>query len=162
VLLAVRRHIWWILVPVSVLIGLFGISDALVGATADPAIARGLTGRTLAELEGESAAAYRMYDFTSRSQGTGLAVIGVLTTAILLVPYRSGRRWAWSVMWAIPTWAFSIPVLYLLFGVDPRQPPPPPLVSGPVLGSLTAAVLLFDRGRFFGGSRDAGDGEALR
>ena len=158
----VRRRAWWILVAVSVLIGLFGISDALLGATADPAIARGLTGRTLAELERESAAAYRMYDFTSRSQGTGLAVIGILTTAILLIPYHSGRRWAWSVMWAIPIWAFTIPVLYLLFGVDPSQPPPPPLVSGPVLGSLTATVLLFDRGRFVGGSRDAGDGDALR
>jgi hypothetical protein len=157
-----RRRIWWILVPVSVLIGLFGISDALLGATADPAIARGLTGNTLAELAGESAAAYRMYDFTSRSQGTGLAVIGVLATAILLVPYRSGGRWAWFVMWAIPIWAFTIPVLYLLFGVDPSQPPPPPLVSGPVLGSLTAAVLLFDRGRFSDGPRDAGDGDALR
>jgi hypothetical protein len=159
---ALRRRAWWILVAVSVLIGLFGISDALLGATADPAIARGLTGQTLAELEGESAAAYRMYDFTSRTQGTGLAVIGVLATAILLRPYRSGRRWAWSVMWAIPIWAFTIPVLYLLFGVDPSQPPPPPVVSGPVLGSLTAAVLLFDRGRFFGGPRAAGDRDALR
>ena len=52
-------------------------------------------------------------------------------------------------MWTLPAWAFGVLGLYLAFGVDPRQPPPPPMVSGPLLGGLAVAVLLLDWRRFF-------------
>lgn len=144
-----RRRAWWFLVAFSVLIGLFGIGDLIGGITVDPGITAGLSGLTLAELEAESAAGYRLYDFASRTQGLALVVIGVLMTAVLLIPYRSGRRWAWYTMWTLPAWSFAVLGLYLVFGVDPRQPPPPPMVSGPLLGGVAVAVLLLEWRRFF-------------
>jgi hypothetical protein len=145
-----RRCAWWYLVIFSVLIALFGLDDLRGGITGDPAITAGLSDLTLPELEAQSAAGYRLYDFTARTQGTALIVIGILLATILLIPYRSGIRWAWYVMWTLPTWSFTVLVLYVLFGVDPSQPPPAPMVSGPVLGGIAVLVLILDRRRFFG------------
>ena len=147
---ALRERLWWYLVAFSVLIGLFGFGDLLGGITVDPGITIGLSGLTLAELEAESAAGYRLYDFASRTQGLALIVIGVLMTAVLLIPYRTRSRWAWYVMWILPAWSFTVLGLYVLFGVDPSEPPPPPMVSGPLLGGLAVAVLLLERRWFFG------------
>lgn len=143
-----RARAWWYLVAFSALIVVFGFSDVLLGAAADPGIALGVTGVTLPELEAQSAPGYRMYDFTTRTQGWNLTVIGVLLLAILLVPYRAGRRWAWWALWILPAWSFGIPGLYVAVGLAPSQPPPPPLISGPVLGAIAAAALLVDRRRF--------------
>jgi hypothetical protein len=147
---AVRRRAWWYLVAVSVLIALFGVGDVLGGVTIDPGITLGLTGLTPAELATQTASGYRAFDFTTRSQGAILAALGVVLTAIMLGPYRDGRRWAWNVMWVLPAWTAAVFILYVAFGVAPGQPPPPPMLSGPLLGGLAAAVLLLDRGRFFG------------
>jgi hypothetical protein len=149
-----RRRAWWYLVAFSVLIGLFGVGDVMGGITVDPGITAGLSGLTLAELEAQSAAGYRLYDFASRTQGLALVVIGVLMTAVLLIPYRAGMRWAWYAMWTLPAWAFGVLGLYLAFGVDPRQPPPPPMVSGPLLGGLAVVVLLLDWRRFSRGHNE--------
>lgn len=149
-----RRRAWWYLVAVSVLIGLFGVGDVIGGISVDPGITTGLSGLTLAELQAESAAGYRLYDFALRAQGLVLVIVGVLMTAILVIPYRAGLRWAWYAMWTMPVWAFGVLGLYLAFGVDPRQPPPPPMVSGPVLGGLAVAVLLLDGRRFFRGGNE--------
>lgn len=75
-------------------------------------------------------------------------------TVILVIPYRAGMRWAWYAMWALPVWAFGVLGLYLAFGVDPRQPPPPPMVSGPLLGGIAVAVLLLDWRRFSRGPNE--------
>jgi hypothetical protein len=147
--IAWRRRAWWYLVAVSVLIALFGVGDIIGGITVDPGITTGLSGLTLAELQAESSAGYRLYDFASRAQGLVLVIVGLLVTVILVIPYRAGVRWAWCAMWALPVWAFGVLGLYLAFGVHPRQPPPPPMVSGPLLGSIAVAVLLLDWRRFF-------------
>jgi hypothetical protein len=144
-----RRRAWWYLIAVSVLIGLFGVGDVIGGISVDPGITTGLSGLTLAELQAESAAGYRLYDFASRAQGLVLVLVGVLMTVILVIPYRAGLRWAWYAMWTLPAWAFGVFGLYVAFGVDPRQPPPPPMVSGPLLGGIAVAVLLLDWLRFF-------------
>ena len=149
-----RRWAWWYLVAVSVLIGLFGVGDVIGGISVDPGITTGLSGLTLAELQAESAAGYRLYDFASRAQGLVLVIVGVLMTVILVIPYRAGKRWAWYAMWTLPAWAFGVLGLYLAFGVDPRQPPPPPMVSGPLLGGVAVAVLLLDWRRFSPGQKE--------
>ncbi len=146
-----RRRAWWYLVAFSVLIGLFGVGDVIGGISVDPGITTGLSGLTLAELQAESAAGYRLYDFASRAQGLVLVIVGALLTLILVIPYRAGMRWAWLAMWMLPAWAFGVLGLYLAFGVDPRQPPPPPMVSGPLLGGIAVAVLLLEWRRFFPG-----------
>lgn len=148
VLDTLRARAWWVLVAFSALIAIFGITDVLIGATADVGIPIGLTGKTPAELEAESASAYRMFDFTSRSQGLILLAFGIALTAILVIPYRNGQRWSWYVAWVLPAWALGAAGLYIVVGLAPSQALPPPVVSGPIIGVVAIAVLLWDRRRF--------------
>lgn len=165
---AVRRRAWWYLVAMSGLLALFGIMDVLAGAAADPGIALGLSGLSLAEIEAQDPVGYRLFDFVTRTQGLLLIATGVLLIAILLVPYRAGRRWAWVVAWTLPAWSFAVLAAYLLVGVAPDQTPPPPMLSGPILGAVAVVVLVVDRSRFREGSPDveparvAGSPEAQR
>lgn len=71
-----RGRAWWGLAAFAVLILLFRAGDIFLGAGADPRIARGVTWRTPAELEAESAEAYRMFDRTARTQALSLVVMG--------------------------------------------------------------------------------------
>jgi hypothetical protein len=102
-----QRNAWWALVGLTVIVGLFGLSDVAGGISADPGIPPGITGKTVVELRAESAAAYRLLDFIARTGGLNLTVIGILMTAILLLPFRRGERWAWWAMWTLPAWAAS-------------------------------------------------------
>jgi hypothetical protein len=145
---ALRRRAWWFLVAVGVLIALFGVTDIIGGVAADPGITLSLSGMTLAEIQAADPVAYRLYDFAARTNGATLIVMGVLQTLILLVPYRAGHRWAWFTAWILPIWSFSVPLFYLAAGVDSAQPPAPPMVSGPIIGTLAVVVLLLDRPRF--------------
>jgi hypothetical protein len=146
----IRQRLWWVLIAIAVVIVLFGIGDVLSGVTVDPGIALTVVGLSPAEIEAESAAAYRMWDFATRSAGATLAIVGVLMAVILAIPYRAGERWAWWLMWSLPLWAIAVPVMYLAFGTAPGQPPAPPMISGPILAAIAVGVLLADRGRLFG------------
>lgn len=150
---ALRRRSWLILAAMSVLVALFGLGDLIVGVTFDPAIALGLTGLSLAELQAESTAGYRLVDFGARSGGISLIVIGTLLTAIVVIPFQEGRRWAWWAMWALPAWATGAFILIAAFGVAAGQAPPPPMVSGPIFAALAAAILLVNAPRFTGRDR---------
>ena len=145
-----NRHAWWALVVVSVVLVVFGLTDIATGAAADPAIAQALTGKTLAELEAAGPDAYRLFDFFTRVNGWSLVLAGLLFTVVLLVPFRRGQRWAWWAMWLLPIWALGGALFYVAVGIRADQPPPPPVVSGPILAVLTGAVLLVS-----GRSRDA-------
>lgn len=123
----------------------FGVTDIASGAAADPAIAKGLTGKTIDELRAESADAFGLYDFVTRSQGWSLVLLGVLLAVVVLIPFRRGERWAWWTAWALPIWAAGVPVLFLVAGVKAAQPPPPPMVSGPIVAVLCAAILMATR-----------------
>jgi hypothetical protein len=143
-----QRHGWWALLAIAVLIALFGLGDLIVGFEWDPGIPLGLIGMTPPQVQAESPDAYRLIDFGVRSGGVNLIVIGVLLTAIVVFAYRQGRPWAWWTMWALPVWAGSAFFLNLAFGVAPGQSPPPPMVSGPILATLAAAILLVSAPRF--------------
>jgi hypothetical protein len=142
-----RRHAWWGLLAVSVTIILFGVTDIASGAAADRLIPQGLTGRTIEDLESESPDAFGLFDFAVRSNGWTLVLVGVLLAVIVLVPFRRGERWAWLAAWALPIWAAVVPVFYLVAGVEPGQPPPPPMVSGPIVAIFCVAILLVSRPR---------------
>jgi hypothetical protein len=145
-----QRNSWWGLVAVAAVFVLFGLVDVASGAEADPAIPLGLTGRTLAELQAESAIGVELFDFMTRVNGWSLILLGVLLAGILLVPFRRGERWAWWTMWAIPAWSIGIALFYVVAGVHPDVPPPPPMVSGPIVAVLSAAILALSAPRFFG------------
>ena len=140
-----RRHSWWGLLAVSVMLALFGATDIASGAAADVGIPQGLTGRTIADLEAESPDAYGLFDFASRVNGWSLVMLGVLLSVIVLIPFRRGDQWAWWTLWTLPIWAAVVPVFYLVAGVQPDQPPPPPMVSGPIVAVLCAAILFVTR-----------------
>ena len=137
-----RRHAWWGLLVIWLIAFVFGVTDVVRGADADPAIATGLTGRSLEELRAESAAAYELYDFMTRVNGFSLAIMSLLGAAVVVLGFRRGRRWAWWTMWALPGWAAGAALFYVVAGVQSGQAPPPPLVSGPVVAVLSAAILL--------------------
>ena len=157
----VRARVWWCLVAIAALIVLFGIGDVLGGASVDPGIALGVSGATLPDLQSQSPAAYRMFDFTTRTQGWNLLMLGTLLLAVLLIPYRSRARWAWWTLWTLPAWSIGVAALSLTFGLAPDQPPPPPVVSGPILGAIAVAVLLLDSRRFSEAAADDAAGARL-
>ena len=144
-----QQNAWWGLVGMAVIVVLFGVGDIVNGVAADELIPLGITGLTLAELEAESAVAYRLLDFGARGGGASLVVSGLLMLAILLFAFRRGERWAWWVMWTLPAWGASAFVMGLIFGVAPGEAPPPPMVSGPIFAALAVAILLVSASRFF-------------
>jgi hypothetical protein len=148
-----QRKAWWALVGLTVIVGLFGLSDVAGGISADPGIPLGITGKTVTQLRAESEQSYRLLDLTARSGGTLLVVIGILMTTILLVPFRRGERWAWWVMWTLPIWAAAASVGIAIVGVAPGQAPPPPMISGPIFAVLAGAILLVSAPRFFRADR---------
>lgn len=144
-----QRHAWWGLVALAVLFVIFGVTDLLVGAPADVGIPLGLTGMTLPELQAESPAGYRLFDFFTRVNGWTLVLAGLLMTAILLFAFRREERWAWCTMWLLPIWTLGIFAFYLIAGTKPDQPPPPPMISAPITAAITAAILTVSAPRFF-------------
>jgi hypothetical protein len=124
------RHAWWGLVVMSVIVGLFGVTDVI------------------GELEADSAQAYRLLDFMVRAGGVHLIVMGGLMTAMLLLAFRRGQRWAWWAIWTLPAWAASAFALNFVYGMAPGQAPPPPMISGPIFAVLAAAILLVSAPRF--------------
>ena len=148
-----RRHSWWGLFGVTALLVAFGVTDVIVGPAADRAIPLALTGMTIEALEAESPVVYRLFDFFTRVNGFSLMLVGLLGTAILLFAFRRDRRWAWWTMWLLPAWAIGAAAFYLVAGIDPDQPPPPPLISGPIIAVLCSAILLVSAPRFFGRSQ---------
>lgn len=143
-----RQQAWWAIAAIALMLVVFGAVDVAVGAAADPGISLAVVGRDPATLAASQPDAYRMYDFLARSQGVVLAMFGLLLLVVAAIPYRAGQTWAWRLLWLLPAWAIAVPFLYLAFGTATGQPPAPPMVSGPIVAIIAAAVLVFDRGRF--------------
>jgi hypothetical protein len=141
----VRRHSWKVLLAVAVMLAIFGLTDIASGASADPAIGRALTGMSLAELQQDGPAAYRLFDFQSRVNGWSLVLIGVLLAAVIVGPYRRRESWAWLAAWTLPAWAAGVPLFYLVAGLAPDEAPPPPAISGPIVAIVAVVLLLLDR-----------------
>ena len=142
----------------TVILVIFGLGDIAAGLQADPAIATGVIGVTPDELRDESAAGYQLADFMARSGGLTLATLGIALTILVAVPYRRRVGWSWGAMWLLPAWALTVPVSFLLVGTVADQPPPPPMVSGPIFAVLAAAILLVDRRAFARYAKDASRG----
>jgi hypothetical protein len=145
-----ERHAWWGLLLMGVVMVIFGVTDVVVGPAADRGIPLALTGMTLDELKADGPAAYRMFDFFTRVNGYSLALAGMLFIVVLVLAFRPGRRWAWWAMWLLPIWSVGVALFYAVAGLEPGQPPPPPMVSGPIVAVLAAGILAVTARRFLG------------
>lgn len=142
------RHAWKILLGLGLVIGLFGIGDLVLGLDADPAIPVGVAGLTPDEIRQTSEPLARLIDLQVTSGAIQLIVISALWSAIILVPFRRGERWAWYAMWTFPAWSLSVAVAFLFVDLQPDVPPPPPAISGWVFFGLTSLLLLVSRREF--------------
>ena len=149
---AIRRRAWWLLLGLIAIFGLFATGDIAAGIAFEPRTVISLTGRTVDQLQAESASAYRMLDYVVRAGGITFVMLAVVLVAILLVPYRAGQRWAWWTMWLFPAWMAAVLVLNTATGTAPGQGLSDTATSAPVILVISAAVLLVDRSRFGSGA----------
>jgi len=143
-----QGHSWWLLLAMTVLVTLVGISPIILGIKEDASVPLGISGMTAAQLEAASAQGYRLLDFQARSAGLALVVIGTLLSVVLLAGFRHNHLWAWWVMWVLPAWAAGVVGLILTIGIAPGQPPPTPAFSGAVVAVLSTTLLLVSAPRF--------------
>ena len=136
-----RRHAWWGLFGLGVLIALLGIGDLVVGPEFDAALLVAIGGTPLADLASVGPA-YRAIDFGIRSGGLDFALVGTLFAVIAAIPLRGGQRWAWRTMWLLPTWMATSFVFTLAYGLAPGQDIPASSASGPVLALIAVALLV--------------------
>ena len=149
-MLWLQRSAWWLLLTMTVLVAVIGLNPVISGINEDASVPLGITGLSASELQVESAQGYRLIDFGVRSGGLDLIMIGALLSTVLVFGFRHNRRWAWWAMWSLPIWAASVFALNLAFGVAPGQAPPSPMISGPIVAVLAAALLLVSAPRFVG------------
>jgi hypothetical protein len=144
-----ERHSWKVLVGISIIIGIFGAGDILMGMNADPAIAESMTGMAWEELQATEPGAAHLIDRQVRLGGAQLATLSLLSIIICLVGYRQGERWAWYALWALPLWMVLVFVLFLTSDRQPDFPPPPPLISAPIFIVVSALALMLAYRKFF-------------
>jgi hypothetical protein len=139
-MLWLQRHAWWGLLALAALSTVRGLIDLASGVTWQ---AEDVTGKTITQIAAESGAGSELSDFSVRSSGLYLILLGTLVAATILFAFRRDHRWAWWAAWTLPASAIASSVLYLAFGVVG-----PPITSA-ILGGLAAAILLISAPRFF-------------
>lgn len=142
------RQSWKFLLILTAVIGLYGIVDVLGGLDAFRFYAQAVAGLTPDEIRATNQPIATLIDAQVRAGGIQLVVIGLLWSAILLVPFRRGERWAWYASWTFPLWSVAAALSWLFVDRQPGEPPPPPAISGWVFFVLTAALLWASRGAF--------------
>jgi hypothetical protein len=143
-----KRHGWKFLLIMTIVIGLYGLIDIILGVDADPAVSLAVTGLTVEEIRAISEPLARLMDLQVQAGGVHLIMMSLLWGAILVVPFRRGERWAWYTMWTLPLWAVTVAIGWLFVGVQPGVPLPPPAIAGWVFFALTAALLWASREAF--------------
>ncbi len=144
---AIRKHSWWGLLIIAVVVGLFGLGDLASGVSADSGIVLAITGQTVDEIRAASPTITSLADLGVRVGGATMITAALLWSMILVAGVRVGERWAWMAMWTLPLWTVLVTGVYLAAERIPDQPPPPPLLSGPVLLVLAVVLLAASRPR---------------
>ncbi len=149
----VERHAWKVLLAISAIVGLFGVSDMLTGAAdlqnGETVLMHSLTGVSWNELQAASPGAANMIEQKSRTGGASLTTLALLSSAVCLTGFRRGQRWAWYTLWAIPTW-LALTVLFTWGAVRyPGYGTPVPVISGSLFFALWVALLAVTYRTFF-------------
>ena len=162
----VERHAWQVLLALSVIVGLFGLSDMLMGAAdlqkGETVLMHSLTGVSWNEMQAADPGAANMIDQKSRTGGASLATMALLSAAVLIAGFRRGERWAWAALWVMPAW-LALTVLFTWGAIKyPRYGTPVPVISGTLFFALWVALLAVTYRTFFAASPrmpEAGTGE---
>jgi hypothetical protein len=145
-----ERNADWALLALGVIFIVFGFGYLAGGAhVADaPDYALSVTGMTNGQLAAQSGDAYRLIEDQTRASGIALAVIGVLSAAIVLYGFRRNQRWAWWVLWSLPAYIASQAFLHIVDTV-PGQTRPGPAFTSLIVSALVAGLLIVSAPRFF-------------
>src|SRR5512138_1196125 len=150
------RHAWKILPVVMGIIGLFGIGDLFNGAadlqSGEAVYMHSITGTSWNELQASSPLVARMIDTIFRTNGVTLLTVSLLGLSICLTAFRRGERWAWFALWAFPLWMGLTAITIASVEKLPGSGTPVPVISGTILGAISALALLLSIPRFFSAS----------
>jgi hypothetical protein len=142
---AFARRAWVVLLMLSAIVGLFGVSDMVMG-TADlqngeTVLMHSLTGASWTELKAGCPGAANLIEWKMATGGATLAGMAIMSMSICLTGFRQGQRWAWYAMWALPIW-LALMVLFTLGAVRYSGfGTPIPAISGTLFLVLCSATL---------------------
>ena len=63
--------------------------------------------------------AFDIITVIARGYGVGYAVLGLMALLVALEGYRSGARWAWTVMWVLAFTFAALAGIFLMAGENP-------------------------------------------
>jgi len=145
---AIRRRVWWVLVALIAVFGLFSVGDVLAGPAFETRTMVSLTGQSPSEIQAQNADVYRFIDYLVRVGGITFIALAIALLAILVGPYRSARPWAWATMWLFPAWMAGVFALNLAIGTAAGKGMSDAAQSAPVILAVSAVALLVDFARF--------------
>jgi hypothetical protein len=148
-----ERHVWKVLFALSLVIGIFGVSDMLGGASdlqnGETILMHSLTGTSWNQLQATGPNAANLIDAKFRTEGASLTTIALPSIAISVIGFRQGRRWAWYVLWAMPVW-LALTVLFIRGAVEQSDyGTPVPIISGSILFVSWVTLLALSYRKFF-------------
>lgn len=147
------RHAWKILLAVILLIGFFGMSDMVGGATdlqnGETILMHSLTGKSWDDLRAENPQAAHLIEWKFRTDGVSLFTLALLGMAICLTGFRKGERWAWYALWAPAIWMLLTVILTLNAIRFAGYGTPVPALSGSILFVIWTACLALTFRKFF-------------
>jgi hypothetical protein len=147
------RHAWKILLGVSLLIGFFGVSDMVGGASdlqnGETVYMHSITGMSWNELQEESPKVANLIDVKFRQDGAALTTIALLSMAVCWSGFRRGERWAWVALWALPLWSIMTVFFILMVEKLPGSGTPVPAISGSILSVICVSILGLSYRKFF-------------
>ncbi len=148
-----ERHGWKVLTGLSIIIGLFGISDMFGGASdlqaGEAVLMQSVTGTSWNALKAASPGAANLIDMHWRQGGASLFTIAVLMIVICLRGYRRGERWAWLALWMLPIWTALTDISIWMAVRDWSIGTPVPIISGSIVIVIAVVMLGLSAGVFF-------------
>ena len=147
------RHGWEILIAVSFILGIFGVSDMVGGASdlqnGETVFMHSITGMRWNELKAVSPKVANLIDVKFRMDGAAITTIALLSIVVCLTGFRRGERWAWVAQWAIPLWMMLSAIFLLTVNKLPGSGTPVPVISGSILSVICVSMLGLSYRRFF-------------
>jgi hypothetical protein len=148
-----ERHAWQALFGVSLIIGLFGVSDMARGAadlqSGERVMMQSITGTTWLELRSSSQKVANLIDLKFRTGGASLVTVALLSAWVCLRGFRRGERWAWYALWVLPLWLALTVFFFVRVDRDRSIGTPVPVISGSLFLIIATLALGLSARKFF-------------